>query len=253
MSEDNTVEAVELVLSKPVPVEFSENALKVRRNLLAVSTVIVVMQLGGAGLAPNAPLFGFQFTALTTHTINLGLLGITIYLAVHFFFYVVESFMEWRLRLTGCRVAFITGTRYESPHKDIPDDPRQSTLYNWWKEHASQIGNIPARLEVWDSKMAESDKALRTLIAEPHKFENLNNALQLLSETVNSSTEINRSVQRARETLEALRIPSSLERFDKWFCWFLRIENFRWLLVDSLFPLLLAGYAILLLSHLVKL
>lgn len=251
MSEENTVEAVELVLGQPMPVEYSENALKVRRNLLAVSTVAVVMQLGGATLATNAPIFGFQFSDLTVHTLKLGLLGVVVYLTVHFLFYVVESFVEWRLRLTGCRVAFITGTRYESVHKDIPIDPRQSTLYNWWKDHAKQIGNIPKKLAEWDSAMEESDKALRVLIAEPQKFENLNNALQLVSQVANSSREINQSVQRARETLEALRIPASLARFDRWFSLFLRIENFRWLLVDTLFPLLLGIYAIALLSHVV--
>lgn len=251
MSDENTVEAVELVLGKPVPVELSENALKVRRNLLAVCTVVVVMQLGGAELAPNSQLFGFQFTHLTTNTISLGLIGITIYLAAHFGFYVIESFMEWRLRLTGCRVAFITGTRYESPHKDIPEDPRQSTLYNWWKEHAAQIGNIPARLEMWESKMAESDQALRKLLAEPGKHDNLTTALQLLSQATNTGSDIKRSVDRVRETLEAIRIPVSLERFDKWFSYFVRIENFRWLVIDALFPLLLAGYAILLLAPMV--
>ncbi len=247
LSEDKSVEAVEQALGSPVGAELSEKAAKVRRNLLVVSFIAIFLALGHVRLDPNSTILGFKFLGLNDELIRTGLTIVTAYLLIHFLWYVYEALLEWRLRVTGTRVAFVTTARVASEHGDYPNDPRQSTLYSWWNEQARRIQNIGERARSIDESMKVSEERLRALYDEKGKESNLHAVINTISETRTAITELKRSVEHAQETLAAPRIPVSLRRFDRWFMLFLRSENIRWLVIDALVPILVGVSALALL------
>jgi hypothetical protein len=56
--------AVEKILGEPYMPDFSEEALKVRRNLLAVSLISIAGTIAGVRVAPDSPVFGFHLEHL---------------------------------------------------------------------------------------------------------------------------------------------------------------------------------------------
>lgn len=76
---------------------------------------------------------------------------------------------------------------------------------------------------------------------------NIANACQSLHSGMENIASLRRSIEEAQKTFSAARIPVSLERFNKWFEFFLRSQNLRWLIIDVFVPLFLSVYAILLL------
>lgn len=247
MSEDKSVEAVEKALGSPVGAELSENAAKVRRSLLVASFISIFLALGGIRLDPNSTILGFKFLGLNDEFIRTGLLIVTAYLLMHFLWYVYEAFLEWRLRVTGTRLAFVTTAKMASEHGDYPDNPRQSTLYSWWSYQARRIENIGKRAHTIDESMKVWEEKLRTLYEERGKESNLHVVINTVTETRTAIVDLKRSVERAHETLAAPRIPVSLGRFDRWFELFLRSENIRWLIIDVLVPVLAGVTALALL------
>lgn len=247
MSEDESVEAVEEALGAPVGAELSENATKVRRNLLLASFISIFLEIGHVTLDPSSTILGFKFLGLSSELIRTGLSIITAYLLIHFLWYVYEAFLEWRLRVTGTRLAFVTTAKVASEHGDYPNDPRQSTLYSWWSYQARRIQNIGKRASAIDELMKISEEKLRTLYEERGKESNLHAVVGIVSETRTAVVDLKRSVEQVHGTLTAQRIPVSLARFDRWFGLFLRSENIRWLVIDVLVPVLAGAAALVLL------
>lgn len=247
MAEEKSLDAVEKVLGNPVSAELSETALKVRRNLLLTSLLSIVVVIGVVRLDPSSTVLGFKFIGLTDSVIRTGLLLVTAYLFVHFLWYVLESVVEWRLRVTGTRLAFLTGAKFTSKIADYPDDPRQSTLYSWWLDQAKRIGGINKKIESVDDAFRPCEERLRVLLQNPGDAMNLQNTLNAITETRGVIVDLKRSVECVQETFSSQRIPGSLQRFDNWFQLVLRSENLRWLLIDALAPLIAGGTALFLL------
>lgn len=245
MSERSKIDAVEKALGSPIGAELPENALKVRRNLLISSMVALFVEFGGLRLDPTSSVLGFKFVGLTDDLIRIGLAVVTLYLLLHFLWYVHDALLEWRLRVTGTRLSFVTAARIASEHGDYPNDPRQSTLYHWWSEEAKRIKNVGAKALAVDDSLRESQQAVRTLIEEKGSGSNLQSILNVLTEMRNALTELNRSVEHIQKTLNADRISVSLKRFDGWFELFLRSQNLRWLIVDAMVPGLLGSWALI--------
>ncbi|MBI4684095.1 MAG: hypothetical protein HY755_02735 [Nitrospirae bacterium] len=82
--DEKTIKAVEKALGEPVIGEFTENTIKIRRNLLIVSLLSVAVSLGGLQINPNSEVFGLKFSGLTDNFIRFGLTLITLYLFIHF-------------------------------------------------------------------------------------------------------------------------------------------------------------------------
>eukprot|EP01036_Dinobryon_divergens_P059107 gene59107-78863_t len=115
---------VEEVLGAPINPELSEYAQKLRRNLLAFSAVSVFCWLTGVKLDPTSAFFGIKLIGLNELQFSIGTMIINAYLLLHFGWYAWEAFFEWRVRLTGTRVAFQTGSTFGSEAADYPGDPR---------------------------------------------------------------------------------------------------------------------------------
>jgi hypothetical protein len=155
--------------------------------------------------------------------------------------------MEWRLRLTGTKVAFITGATWLGEHGDYPSDPRQSTLYNWWKIHANTIGNLEGKAKELDVQI---NNCLSELKNQKKEGENPNweTVRKTTAEFPSNVNSLINAIKEVDKAINAARIPISLERFDKWFLYFLRSQNMRWFVIEFGLPILLGIFAILLLT-----
>ncbi|MDR7123114.1 hypothetical protein [Rheinheimera soli] len=95
------LDAVEKALGNPVAGDLSDNALKVRRNLLAFGIVSIVITIGGVKIDPASSVLGFKFVGISEDLITNSLLVTNVYFLLHFIWYAFEGFLEWRLRVTG--------------------------------------------------------------------------------------------------------------------------------------------------------
>jgi hypothetical protein len=237
-------EAVEKALGEPVGLEFSEPATKVRRNLMAASLVAIILQYAGATIASDTTILGVHFLGLNDDVVKTGLALTVVYFTFHFLWYALESFMEWRLRITGTRVAFITGATWGNELKDNPDNPRQSTLYNWWLFQSKRVQDIPAELKRVEQLFVPAIDHVRQHVDNPQP-NNLANVMGQLSDALHQLHKIEVKTEKLIAVMSSERIPGSLQRFDRWFGLFLRVGNLRWLLIEALLPLSLSVIALI--------
>lgn len=245
--EDDKINAVEKVLGKPVSGDLPDNALIVRRNLLVFGFISVVIVLGGIRLDPGSSVLGFKFIGVSDNLVQKALLATNIYLLAHFAWYSIEGFLEWRLRVTGTKLAFLTGARFGSEHADYPDDPRQSTLYTWWLDNARRIGNFRVTADEISGKIDALKEEVNSIKREENN-PNLHGISNLFNETKNVIEKLRGQIETTEKVLLSERISCSLRRFDGWFRLFLKIQNLRWLLIDILMPMAVGGFAICLLA-----
>jgi len=62
--------------------------------------------------------------------------------------------------------------RRRSEHADYPRDPRQSTLYNWWKGEATKIGDLTVKISEIEKHLQEWEARSKT-----EKGDNIVNAI----------------------------------------------------------------------------
>lgn len=247
-SSDNTVEAVEKVLGEPAFSEFPENAWKVRTNLILAAVISISVVFGDLHIEPDSQILGLKFKGLTDTVLTNGLIAVVAYLLIHFLWVSIDALLEWRLRVTGTKVAFVTTGRFSSEHGDYPSDPRQSTLYNWWKSEAGRVGNLAKNASEISQKLNEWESTLKAKFSEGADAMNIVNATTQLASTREQLARLGREVKEASDAINAARISASLKRFDRWYGLFLRSQNLRWLLVDFLTPVLAGTYALFLLQ-----
>lgn len=241
--DENSLESVQKVLGSPVLGELTDQALKIRRNLLAIGSVSIFVTLTEISLDPSSVVLGFRFVGLSQRTINLGLLVVTAYFLVHFLWYAFDGLLEWRLRVTGTRLGFITGASFGSEHADYPPDPRQSTLYSWWLKHGRDVGALQLKAVEIAEKLTDLQT---TVVAEGAAMPQV---IGTLSEIRTSVIQLQQLVEKSDKIALSPRIEASLQRFDGWFEFFLRSQNLRFLLIEILLPILVGMTAICLLSQ----
>lgn len=246
-ADEDTAEAVEKVLGEPIATEFSDKAWKIRTNLITAAAIAVALTLADLHIAQGSTILGLQFLGLSDVVIRNGLVGLIAYLLIHFCWVSWDSFLEWRLRVTGTRRGFVTGMMWESEHTDIPKDPRQSTLYNWWKQAAPGIRNLSALAQQLEDTCKKWEADLQARFAGTGDWTNISNLMQLLVETRGHAEQIKRGTDAAAKALASPRIAVSLSRFDAWFQIFLRSQNLRWLLIDFVAPVGFSIWALYLL------
>lgn len=235
MTDEEKTKAVEAALGKPVLPEFPEATSKIRLNLMVVASITIAMVILDVQVASTNTLLGVTFQGITTSNLKTMLLVINVYMFVHFAWCAFDGLQEWRLRVTGTRVAFITGSRMASPHADHPGDPRQSTLYNWWIEQNAQITRFDESAQRLKGEVtAVLDESRKAQPETRPMGPALENALNELYQEISSLTHLSGTV---RKVIEAERVPVSLRRFDRAFMFFLRSQNLRWLVIEAGLPL----------------
>lgn len=241
---------VEKILGEPYMPDFSEEALKVRRNLLALSLISIAGTVAGVRIAPDSPVFGFHLEYLDQAVIGKVVALVVGYMLMHFLWYVIDAFAGWRIRVTGTRVSFVTTGTWSSADLDYPSDPRQSTLYNWWRERRPAVAQLCDALPVIEASLSKVQASLADLQAPPGAVDNSTNVLRSLSEAQQSFDNLKRAVEASRSLEESPRMLVSLRRFDRWYSFWLRSQNLRWIILDAGLPLLLGATALgLLLVH----
>lgn len=236
--------AIEKIMGEPYMPDFSEGALKVRRNLLAVSLISIAGTVAGVRVAPDSPVFGFHLEHLNQAVIGDAIAVVIGYMLVHFFWYVVDAFAGWRLRVTGTRVAFITAGTYGSADLDYPSDPRQSTLYNWWRSRRPAIAQLCDGLPAIEASLDRVQKSLADLQTSPDVVNDSTNVLRSLGEVRQSFDHLKRAIEASKSLEESPRMLFSLRRFDRWYGFWLRSQNLRWLVLDAGLPLLIGAAAL---------
>ncbi|RZL93306.1 MAG: hypothetical protein EOP76_09575 [Variovorax sp.] len=246
MAEKNSVEAVKEALGKPVLMEFSEATAKIRLNLMIAALITIAVVMLDVKVSPTNTLLGVTFEGLTTQNLKTGFLLVNVYMFIHFFWCAADSVQEWRLRITGTKVAFLTGAAWGTEGTDHPADPRQSTLYNWWLDQTRRFKDIDGAIV----RMKDAIDALAAAVSPPSGpiAPELFAVSQLHSIKSDMQT-LGQQLDAVRTTIESKRIPVSLERFDAAFSLFLRSQNLRWLVVEAGFPLLLGVCSIFLLCR----
>ncbi len=248
--EDSEIESVEKVLGSPVFCELNPHAHRLRTNLIVISALSIAIVLGDLRIDEGSSIFGLKIIGLDDGFLRNGLFCIVIYLICHFFWGSMESFQEWRIRLTGTRVAFVTTGRLSGVVQDYPNDPRQSTMYNWWREETKKIGHIGIKCKEMEKSLAKCELDLKNLIEAPqyNKTQNLHTAVQSTSQASTNINDLTRALNQTKTLFDSKRIPTSLRRFDRWFYLFLKTQNRRWLLLDFLFPIIVGIFALFLLG-----
>lgn len=237
---------VEKALGEPVATDFSDYVRKIRANLIIVSAISISIALGGLEIDPTSSILGLKFNGLSNSFIFNSLLAINGYMLMHFLWCSFDAFQEWGLRVTGTRLAFITTARNSSGDGDYPSDPRQSSLYHWWKDQSLKIGSLTSpveeinkKLEIWESKVK--------IALESQGNPNAVNACMSINQVAGDVAKLKKSIEEAAKLLESSRIPVSLQRFDQRFQLFLRSQNLRWLIIELLLPILMGSYSLALL------
>lgn len=246
--DDKNIKAVEKALGNPITGEFPENTLKIRRNLLVMSMISIAIVLGGLQINPASTFFGVAFSGLTDKLIKLWLALITLYLFAHFLWCSFDNFMEWRIRVTGTKLAFITVARAAGEHQDYPNDPKQSSLYCWWINEAPKIGNMKSRLLEMEGKLGKWEEDLQATIKSGADGASINNACNSINMLKADIRALKDSIDSAQKVLFSARVPGSLKRFDSWFQLFLRSQNLRWFIIELMLPIVAGVIALLLLG-----
>lgn len=246
-NDEQKLKAVKKVLGEPVFCELSDKAWKIRTNLIIASVISISIVIADLHIDPSSTVLGLKFTGLTDTVVRSGLFWITLYLIMHFIWSAWDNLLEWRLRITGTRVSFVTAAVLASEHADHPNDPRQSTLYHWWIEEAQKIGNLAEKVSNIERQLQDWESRLQTEIDARADSSNIVNACSLISGVREVVVQLKHGIEEARQTISAYRVPVSLERFDAWFKLLLRSQNLRWFLVEFMLPILLGAAALFLL------
>lgn len=244
---DKSVDAVEKALGEPAFTEFPENSWKIRTNLIFASTVAIAVVLGNLHIDPDSSIFGLKFKGLSDTIITNGLIAAVSYLLLHFLWVSIDAVFEWRLRITGTRVAFVTTGRISSEHGDYPAEPRQSTLYHWWIEQSKGLGSFETRMTSIEHRLESWDADLRARFTQGTDAMNIVNATTSIAAVRDEIAKFHRAIVESGKIVHATRVPVSLARFNRWFELFLRSQNLRWFVIEFLLPILVGGYALSLL------
>lgn len=238
MRQHPTREEISKVLGEPVGFDISETAAKLRRNLILVSMVVLVLILGEIEAGSDFSILGIKLTGVTPFKLMVGLSIVLVYTLAHFIWYCYELYSAWAIRITGTKLAFVTGARLGATGADYPDDPKQSTLYTWWIQEARSM-------TAYSDLISRVDKSIQEFSVYVD---------QLAKRDMTSAGSVTASIQDMRKTIEQVRgalsssesvvtntrIPESLARFERRFRLLLQSQNLRVLVVEVGLPILLS-------------
>ncbi|MHA6138461.1 hypothetical protein ACX3YC_13630 [Pseudomonas mohnii] len=241
---------VKEILANPIFIISDDSSLKIKTHLMILSFVALFLTLGGVHVDEGSTFFGFKFTGLTEQAIKLGLFIIITYMVIHFIWMSYDALQEWEIRTTGTKKAFAPVLKHdieEAFRPSMPSDPRQSTLYFWWTTQAGRIGDLSSTLQDCREKIGHIPEEILEVLRDRNDRK-LDQVRLELHDIRNQLTGLEGSVKIALKTYESSQINDSLKIFDRRFHMFLVSQNIRWLVVDFLIPVMLAGFALFQLS-----
>lgn len=231
-NDERKLQEIDTIMGNPVFIGYDTKTQIVRTQLFLFSTIAIVFGAYDFQIVSETSFLGVKFKGLSTDVFNTVMTVALGYLIVHFVWLSIETFQEWRIRLTGSKQSSLSGMVYNSLYDDHTDNPRQSNLYNY------VIKNL-----VRNRKDGFSKNSLSNRIAW------LEGELLKIPETERPEdwSSIQQQIKQLHTLLTNDRLVVSINRFDRWFMYFHRIQNYRWLLLDFLLPLVLGFTGITLL------
>jgi len=229
------------LLGSPVIFVFDDETLKTKNRLLVVSIIGILISIFGVSLSPESTLFGLKFNNLDNNLILKILVLLNYFFLFRFIWSCYEYYHEWRLRVTGSGLASKAQPgELASVDVDYTDDLRNSTLYNWWRfesKRFSQSENviISKALEGVKERLS-STRGLEDEGAIHRELRKISDHLGNISSLLNNP-----------------RLGYSLSRFDNYFTLFCNMQNYRWLVLDLLLPIVLGLLSIVLIFFYKKL
>lgn len=242
---EDEIKQVEKTLGEPIASEFTDYVRKIRNNLIFLSIISIGICLADLTLSEQSSFLGLKFIGLKNEYILKALFYLNIYFLLHFLWCAIDHLQEWRLRATGTKVAFITAATFASEYGDYPTDPRQTSLYNWWKDQAKKITSLKEPLDTINTKLANWENKVNKALEG--KDPNISSTIMSIRHVSEEITKLKNSIETTEKTLTSNRIPASLHRFDSWFLLFLKSQNMRWLVIELSLPILTGTYSIILL------
>lgn len=243
---EGQIRKVEKVLGEPVFIGFDDKTAKIRTSLFLLSVVGLGYALGDLHIQEGSSFLGLKFTGLDDNLFRMGLLVTITYLLVHLLWNSYDSFMEWRVRISGTRLAFQTASYFGNTNKDSPQDARQSSLYHWWIGQSHILGKVEERFKLAELKtdeIAQNSDSYQSR-PDPHDREELVRIQKLLKSVTDQSDQLKSALEELKKIYDSKRIVVSLKRFDNWFKLFLQSQNIRWILIEFSLPALLGLSAI---------
>ena len=238
MRQHPTREEIAKVLGEPVGFDISETAAKLRRNLILVSMVVLVLIVGEIEAGSDFSILGVKLTGVTPFKLMVGLSIVLAYTLIHFIWYCYELYSEWSVRVTGTKLAFVTGAKFGATGADYPDDPKQSTLYTWWIQEARSMTAYSDLLKRVDESVQQFSAHVEQLQQRDMTVGgSVSSSIQGMNNTLE---QIRRSLDSTESTITNTRIPESLSRFDRRFSLLLKSQNLRTMVVEVGIPTILS-------------
>lgn len=235
-------EELEKTLGAPIGFGISDTAMKLRRNLLLTSVVIIILVAGEIQPGADFSLLGVKLTGVTPFKLMVGLAVMLGYNLIHYVWCCYEFYSEWAIRITGTKLGFVTGAKWASEGADYPDDPKQSSLYTWWLQEARSIG-------AYRELLVKVEDGLRSLNGHVDELQAKDMSAagtvsRSIQEVKSSLDQIQSSVESSEGVILSTRIPVSLERFDNRFRLLLKSQNIRIVLIEIGLPLAVSAFSI---------
>jgi hypothetical protein len=140
---EKDLKAVEEILTKPVFIGFSEETIRVRRNLLTIAFFVVIYQLSELKVNEFSFLGAKFANAPSKEFLDITLLCLIIYHLIHFLWQSIDAYQQCRIRMTGTDALFMKNDNEKESSADSTLDPLQSSLLNWlWKRTKPTSSNF---------------------------------------------------------------------------------------------------------------
>lgn len=237
------LERAKSFLGNPVLPSFTDEMLKVRRNLLILAFIAIAYKLSGAQIDTFNPI-GINFGKVQPNFIDEGFFVLVAYAWIHFLWYSLDAYVEWRIRLTGTW-HYSRNSGFGNDYEDYVEDPRQSTLMNWWWRRATDLRDyrktITETQELAPKLLEKISKTKLGTVAEVNELSGIAKAIQI------NLAHLGSHCANADKVLESARIPVSLERFEKWYFHFQYSQLARWLILEWGMPIVLGCIALVML------
>ncbi|WP_323151423.1 hypothetical protein [Pseudomonas glycinae] len=239
LNDEEKSKAISKVLGEAIGFDISDPALKVKNLLLGLSIVLLAMVVGGVSVGKTVSFLGISLEGITGNKMVIGLVIAVCWVTIHHSWYSVEAIKEWRIRLTGQRVAYQTGAgMFGSPHDEAPINPKHASLYNWWREQKSSVASTADAVAKFEEELVGVQEKVDVFLKTSSSNEPPANIGELMN-LLRSIGMLNENLTKNLEFMSSLRIESSLYRFDEWFWRLITVQNIRVVLIEILFPLVL--------------
>lgn len=216
------ISKIEKILKEPVFIQFTDETINIRRNLIIASFITLIYKLSDLTITAFTPL-GIQINknSLSNNHLDKILCCIVCYHFIHFFWQGYDTLKEYRIRATGTRLFHITTAEFADNRADYTNNLRQSSLLNWFLGLLHTLDyNIKDIQKIRDEKENSGEINLK------------------LQEINNNISELNTLL------IEQDNIDIRLKRFEKYFIRFSKSQMLRFLLIEFLFPICVGCWSI---------